>query len=111
MVSQHNITTHSELRRLEQLVTDNTACVNKIRAFRSVQQLAEYQHEYREKHKDEIDEYQRQYREANRDRVRNQIHRLPSQRIECPCGLTYTRYHKARHDKSKRYQDLIAHSD
>jgi len=111
MVSQHNVKTHSELRKLEQLVIDNTTCVNKIKAFRTTQELAEYQHKYRETRKDEINEYQRQYREANRERVRDQIHALASHRIECPCGLTYTRYHKARHENSKRHQDLIAHSD
>jgi hypothetical protein len=107
LVSECSIESHSQLRQLEQKVIEENNCINKIKAFRSDKQLAAYQLDYQEKHKDQRQNYMKDYRETNRERVREQAYALASQRVDCVCGLTYTRYHKDRHQKSKRHHQLM----
>jgi len=107
LISEYEIEERSQLLELEQRLIDSTACINQIKAFRSVEEKAEYQRQYHEQNIGTISAYQQQYRETNKDRVRDQIKSLASQRTDCACGLTYTRYHKARHETTKRHQRLM----
>jgi len=87
-----------ELRMAEQKHIDLCECVNKHKAFRSEEELAEYkkQHgeQYREQNRVELAEYQKQYRQQNRV----EINAKRQEKICCPhCNKEISKSHIARH--------------
>jgi hypothetical protein len=84
------------------------AQLNTIRAHRTVEQLKEYQNEY-----------QNEYRENNRAKInlkhseyyqknRAKINLKKNERLFCTiCGKSYTRAHKAWHNRSNHHQKCV----
>jgi hypothetical protein len=82
LVSEHEIEERKNLFQFEQLVIDSTNCVNKNAAWRS----DEDKHASKQK-------YNLDYNETHNQEV-----------VQCECGETYTRGHKARHSQTERHR-------
>jgi len=89
LISEHEIEDRKNLLQFEQLVIDSRKCVNKQAAWISEEERQEQKRAYREAHSYE-------QREA------------ASEVIQCECGETYTRGHKARHEQTERHRYGIA---
>ena len=59
--------------------------------------------DYYQANKDKIIERVNAYYQANRDKVTNRR----SVKIQCPCYVTYTQCHKARHEKSQHHINYL----
>ena len=100
-----------ELRMCEQKHIDSCECVNKVKAFRNEEELAEYKKQYQEQNRgkiseqhknkyqqnrDEINKRQKQYREQNRD----EIIAKRREKICCPnCQKEITKGNLSKHKK------------
>jgi hypothetical protein len=111
--------------RKELRATLNTlSCVYNIEKHKSYQKkyrcenadkLKINKKEYYEKCKEEINKKCRQYYKTNQQKIterqklyqskhKEEIYKRTSEKVECPiCGVTYTKYHKARHELSKKH--------
>jgi len=115
-----------ELTKREQYHIDNNECINRNRAFLSVELSKQLNKEYREKHKERINAYRSKETDCecgltytprhkarhfktkqHQDRMKGIIKVPKSKSIECECGLTYTKWHKQRHFKTKIHQDRM----
>jgi hypothetical protein len=85
MVSEHEIEYKRQLHEFEQLLIDQTNCVNQQRAYRTELQR---------------NMSQRLYREANRDRIKAQA----AERVDCGCGSNVRRGDKAIHQRTQKHQ-------
>jgi group I intron endonuclease len=66
--------------------------------------------EYYQDHREEKLEYQKEYYQENQENYKKyyQDHRDKlTEKINCECGGTYTRPHKAKHFKTKKHQDYL----
>jgi hypothetical protein len=130
LISTHNVNDREQLRKQEQLIIDNTDCVNQARAYVSpaqqrerVQQYAEanrdrkieYNHNYYADNKEALIDATRAYREQNREKIiqasreryntnREQLLAQKRERIECVCGATITRGNKSKHERTAKHQ-------
>lgn len=107
--------TRDELIARERYHIENTDCINKQIPGRTKK---EYNKIYNEEHKEQISEYHKIYREDNKEYINevSKIYREKNKEIiaqkqkemcECECGRSYTRHHKARHEKSKHHLNYI----
>jgi hypothetical protein len=55
--------------------------------------------QYHQENKDRINEKAKKYREENKEMVREKAR----EKVQCTCGDTYTKGHKARHEKSQKH--------
>ena len=76
--------------------------------------ISEYKKIYRDDNKSIINEYNHQYYEVNKDKLKqirilneDKLRQYKSEVCNCNCGKTYTRNHKAQHEKSKYHQTHI----
>ena len=100
--------------RKEVLRKELKANMNTIRAFRTDEEKKQDRIEYREENKNKATEY----REANKDKHckrskdyyeanKEVIKAKESVKHDCPCGSSYTQYHKAHHMKTKKHKLFI----
>jgi hypothetical protein len=105
--SKDELTAHEAIW-IKKYMTDNDyVCVNKCMPGRTKKQwrednkdsLNQKNKQYREDNKESINQKQKQYRDNNKDK--------PQTKHVCQCGImfTNTKYHKSRHEKSKKHQD------
>lgn len=59
--------------------------------------------EYNKDNKDKIKEYQDEYRDNNKDKIKA----YKGEKLICSCGKSYSRRHKARHERTKKHQQFI----
>lgn len=78
----------SELLKLEQLFIKYNNCINKQAAYLSLADKKKQTAEYYQKNREKIQEKKAEV-------------------LDCICGLTYTRSHKARHEKSQIHNSRI----
>ena len=78
------------------------------------EKISEYKQIYRDNNKSAIYEYNQQYNELNKGRLqenrilnKDKLQEYKSEVCSCNCGKTYTRNHKAQHEKSKYHQSHI----
>jgi len=93
-----------ELRKREQHFIDVLKpTFNTFKAYRTEEQLKEYNRENGKKHRQENPEYYKEkgkkYYEANREKIHK--------KYDCCCKGKYTYQSKARHIKSKIHQDYL----
>ena len=65
--------------------------------------IREQKHEEYERNKDQYLERAKIYKEENKDKIKERR----SQKIECECGVTFSRNDRARHCRSKHHQNWI----
>jgi hypothetical protein len=101
-----------ELHAREGYWIRRTDCVNKIIAGRT---LKEYFRERYMKNKDKISEYKKEYQKSNKAKIsehkkeyyvqnKQTINSKQLKKCNCPCGMSYTVGHKARHLRSLNHQ-------
>lgn len=109
----------------EYILKYKDTCLNCIRAFLTDEELAEHIKEYYNKNRDKYKEYYqknrnriKEYYENNRESIaekrkeyreinRNAIAEKRKEKLTCECGVTYTKCHKARHERSNYHQQFI----
>jgi hypothetical protein len=67
------------------------------------EKISESSKKYYQKNKDKISEQKKNYRIENKEKIAEQ----QKIKITCSCGSTYTKYHKNRHEKSKKHREFI----
>ncbi len=93
--------------------------VNRQTPYVTAEEAKERDKKYREDNKEERHEKAKQYREANNDKIKERdnkhyaLHKEEIQakrkvKINCGCGTTYSKNHKARHEKSIKHQNYIS---
>lgn len=105
----------------------NENCVNKNQPGRDVKQwyqdnkekVKEHKKQYYQDNKEYFDEYKRQYYQDNKEKLnerhrqytqdnKEQLDRKRKEKINCPCGNSYTYTNKARHMKSNKHFNYLA---
>jgi len=100
---------HKHLYVYETLWINKTKnCINKNIPFSPMKYLN--RKNYYQKNKEKIKDYYQEnkekikdYREKNRDKIRKH----QDEKFNCECGNKYTKYHKTRHEKTKKNQNYI----
>ena len=78
--------------------------------FKDQEKLKQYQHQYHEDHKQEINQNNRERRQTDECKEKHKQYRLANkdrldaknkEKFECGCGGCYTRPSKSTHEKSK----------
>ncbi|KAF1778887.1 GIY-YIG domain [Phytophthora cactorum] len=82
LISEHEIENSQQLHEFEQLVIDQTSCVNKNAAYRTKEQRKEKVNQRYQCDKEQRLEKARQYSQANKDNIKARM----SERINCGCG-------------------------
>ena len=118
-----------EQKHIDQAVD---SCVNKHKAFTGLtrdeykklhyeqnkDEIAEKKKNYYNENKDEIAEKKKNYYNENKDKIQEYIKHYSienkatiaekrSQKIQCDCGLMFTKLHKSRHEKSFIHNEYI----
>ena len=107
-IKQYEVIDRKHLMMYEQIWINKLKCVNKHAAFNPLNQSGKLRYhsnkarinDWKSKNKDKIDSINQRYREKNRDKI--------SEKVECACGGTYSKQHKARHFKTARHLKKIA---
>jgi hypothetical protein len=80
--------------------------------------IQDYQKEYYEQNKDKIQEYKKEYHKQNKDKTKehrkeyyeqnkDKMNERKKERIQCDCGMTYSRTNKTQHCKTKKHIKLL----
>jgi len=70
LIESYPCKSNDELRMREQYHIDlNGGCMNKYRAYSTIEQNKEHDKKYNEAHKEEKAEYDKEYREANKEKI------------------------------------------
>lgn len=96
-----------ELLRAERKWIEQLDCVNRTIPTRSytewvkdnADKVRENSKQYRMDNTESIREYQRTYKDANRQHINEYKKRL----FDCPCGSTYRKNEKARHERTTKH--------
>jgi hypothetical protein len=89
-----------ELDRKEGRYILKNECINKVVPGRTKK---EYNKIYRQQNKDKIRDKKREYRQQNKEKIKEYKNTV----IDCPCGRTYTRCHKLRHERSQFHKSNV----
>lgn len=112
LIEQYENITKEELNKYEgEHIRKNEKCVNKFIAGRT-------QKQYRDEHKEKMKTYNEIYQKENKKKLSEQkkeynlknkdiINKKRSEIIICFCGTSYTKRHKARHEKSLKHKNCI----
>ena len=107
----------NELREIEDKYINefrndkNFIVVNKHRASRTKKEyyqdnrdeLKILSKKYHQEHKEQHNKRSQKYREEHRE----ELNKKQSEKFNCPCGKTYTKVNKLRHEKSKKHVTYI----
>ncbi|GMF65458.1 unnamed protein product [Phytophthora lilii] len=99
LISEHEIDNPRQLHEFEQLVIDQTSCVNKYAAYRTDEQHREMVRQRYQRNRGERLQKARQYAETNKEKIKARM----TQRIECGCGVSHNRGNLALHRRSKTH--------
>jgi hypothetical protein len=97
---------------------DKIKTYNKNYAIENKEKQTIYKKKYNEQNAEKIKENKKKYNDNNIEKIKKYKQEYRRQNIEliinnhgevhdCPCGSTYTKCHKARHDKTKKHNDYI----
>jgi hypothetical protein len=96
LIEEYECENRIQLERKEGEHIKNNECVNKFIAGRTLKQ-------YYIDHKDNLKEKAKQYYIDQKEKI---VERR-SQKINCQCGIEYTRSNKSQHEKSKKHLNII----
>ena len=112
LVEEYPCDNVEQLRRREgEIIREKKPILNKQIAGRTIQ-------EWREDNKEYIQEDKRQYHLQNQEKFNekcrkwyrdnpDKVKAYRTEIIECPCGVNFTKHHKARHFKSQRHINYL----
>ena len=101
LVELFSCNTGEELRARERYYIENNECVNRRIPGRS---KSEYKKIYDENNKEAIIAQTKEYRQINRE----QINAKKKENFDCKCGNSYTRTHKAQHERTLNHRKYLA---
>jgi hypothetical protein len=80
---------------------DNIAEKNKELYVKNKEEILQKNNGWRQKNKEQLSIQRKEHYQKNREQL------LENRKIQitCECGSIYTKYHKARHEKSKKHKD------
>jgi hypothetical protein len=114
LIKEYDVVDVKHLRAIEQLWINKVKCINKQSCFMPISKKARdklYGDAHRAKlnaksleHYDANHEANLATRTAYRVANRDQLNAKKKEKIECECGVSYTRSHKARHLSTARHQ-------
>jgi len=121
LVENYPCNSKNELERREGEIIRATTCVNKCIPGRTIQQITEYQKQYRENNKEQkigynknygiinkeiISEQKKIYRENNKQKISER----KKQKYTCECGSTLRKDDKVSHEKTIKHQNFLTSS-
>jgi hypothetical protein len=77
--------------------------INKKLYEKNRDKLLEYQKEYREENKELVNKKSKEYRKKNKEILKEKAR----EKINCVCGCSTTKQHKARHEKTQKHINFI----
>lgn len=106
LIENYPCNSKEELLKREQYWIDELECVNKQRAYRSIEDLKKYEKKKYINNKDKIIERSKKRYQLKKNDILN---KQSNEKLKCPCGSIIRKCGKSRHYKSiihKEYEEI-----
>ncbi len=108
LIENYPCNSKDELRARERFYIENNECVNRLKPGRTKKEYYQDNKEHIKKNvklwgdnnKEKVKEYKKKYKLENKEKRK--------EKITCSCGLTITKDHKARHERTQKHLKSIS---